>query len=189
MTYNNSVIDTVLSHSGLKKSIKWGSELHHSQGGLGLFMPKEEDARLEDIDFLIAQDQNGFNAGSFFIRRSSFSQLMVDMWRDPLFLKTPNMLEQDTLVRTSILLNVPIYGRGRIVVCLLTGSFCITDAFRQKPPKYLVARWARTTERHQCLQCWRGRDGVGEGRAGDAFCRLLGGRRWAMSEAVDGVLG
>jgi len=66
---------------------------------LGIFTPTEEKTKFEDIDILIAQDQNGLNEGSFFMRRSVFTQQFIDLWRDPIFV---NMRwegqEQDAMV-------------------------------------------------------------------------------------------
>jgi galactosyl transferase GMA12/MNN10 family len=54
---------------------------------------------ISDIDFLIAQDQNGFNAGSFLLRRSFFTRFLLEMWVDPIFLfrDSPGR-EQDTIL-------------------------------------------------------------------------------------------
>ncbi|KAI5781506.1 galactosyl transferase GMA12/MNN10 family-domain-containing protein [Geopyxis carbonaria] len=51
------------------------------------------------IDLLFTQDQNGINAGSFLVRRSSFTQLFLDLWADPLLVRE-NWIgqEQDALV-------------------------------------------------------------------------------------------
>jgi hypothetical protein len=91
----------ILSHAGLAKSLDFGVEWHRSDRvPLGVYMPSEQDIKFDEIDMLIAQDHNGINAGSFFLRRSKFTQWMLDMWADPFFMKHdwPGQ-EQDTLVR------------------------------------------------------------------------------------------
>ncbi|KAI9783523.1 MAG: hypothetical protein M1839_003693 [Geoglossum umbratile] len=55
--------------------------------------------RIPDIDVIIGQDQNGFNAGSFLLRRSFFTRFLLEIWVDPLFLTrdTPGR-EQDAIL-------------------------------------------------------------------------------------------
>jgi hypothetical protein len=89
-----------LSHAGMEKSLDFGREFTGSERTpLGVYMPQLRDAHFADIDMLIAQDHNGINAGSFFLRRSKFTQWLLDMWSDPFFMKMdwPGK-EQDTLV-------------------------------------------------------------------------------------------
>jgi hypothetical protein len=89
-----------LSHAAMQKSLDFGREFTGSERApLGVFMPQLADANLGDIDMLIAQDHNGINAGSFFLRRSKFTQWLLDMWADPFFMQMdwPGK-EQDTLV-------------------------------------------------------------------------------------------
>jgi hypothetical protein len=90
----------ILSHAGMSKSVDFGVEWHWAdRRPLGVYMPNEQDVKFDELDMLIAQDQNGVNAGSFFLRRSKFTQIMLDMWADPFFMRHdwPGQ-EQDTLV-------------------------------------------------------------------------------------------
>lgn len=98
MSPKQDLTDLVLSHEGMKKSIHWGGEWTGSERvPLGTFM--QADADLDKLDMLVAQDQNGVNAGSFFLRRSEYTQWLLDMWADPFFMKMdwPGQ-EQETLV-------------------------------------------------------------------------------------------
>jgi hypothetical protein len=90
----------VLSHAGMSKSLEFGQQYHGSEWTpLGTYMPEQHDVKFEDIDMLVAQDHNGVNAGSFFLRRSKFTQWMLDMWADPFFMRMDwSGQEQDTLV-------------------------------------------------------------------------------------------
>ena len=90
----------ILSHAGLAKSLDFGVEWHRSDRiPLGVYMPNQEDVKFDEIDMLVTQDHNGINAGSFFLRRSKFTQWMLDIWADPFFMRHdwPGQ-EQDTLV-------------------------------------------------------------------------------------------
>jgi galactosyl transferase GMA12/MNN10 family len=92
----------VLSHQGMRKALARNTQFH--AGGwdpLPYWTPEEPD--YENIDLLIAQDHNGINAGSFFLRRSKFTQWLLDMWADPFFMKMdwPGQ-EQETLVSVSL---------------------------------------------------------------------------------------
>ena len=74
----------LLSHDALKEKMLLGFEMNRSGGGLsGFVTQKNPDLAL--IDLIITQDQNGLNAGSFFIRRSEFTKIFIDMWADPFY--------------------------------------------------------------------------------------------------------
>ncbi|CAI1837105.1 hypothetical protein SEUBUCD646_0B03590 [Saccharomyces eubayanus] len=55
----------------------------------------------EDLEFLITQDCGGFNLGSFLIKNSEWSKLLLDMWWDPVLYEQKHMVwehrEQDAL--------------------------------------------------------------------------------------------
>ena len=88
----------VLSHVGMRKSLDLNTELHGSERTpLGYYTDAEPD--LANLDMLIAQDHNGINGGSFFLRRSKYSQWLLDMWADPFFMRMywPGQ-EQEALV-------------------------------------------------------------------------------------------
>src|SRR5947209_8685992 len=74
----------LLSHVGLKSKIAEHEEFLLGGGGhSGHFMSSSVDPA--SIDIIVAQDHNGLNAGSFFLRRSKFTQLLLDFWSDPFF--------------------------------------------------------------------------------------------------------
>lgn len=56
-----------------------------------------------DINLVVPQDCGGFNLGSFFIRRSEWTDFLLDVWWDPVFYEQRHMQwehkEQDALVR------------------------------------------------------------------------------------------
>lgn len=45
----------------------------------------------EDINMVIPQDCGGFNLGSFFIRRSEWTERLLDIWWDPIFYEQKHM--------------------------------------------------------------------------------------------------
>ncbi len=59
------------------------------------------DNLTSSIDIIIPQDCDGFNLGSFFVRRSSFTERLLDMWWDPVLYEQKHMewehKEQDAL--------------------------------------------------------------------------------------------
>lgn len=59
------------------------------------------DNRTTSIDIIIPQDCSGFNLGSFFLRRSPFTDRLLDMWWDPVLYEQKHMewehKEQDAL--------------------------------------------------------------------------------------------
>ena len=91
--------DLLLSKAGQKKNFHLGAELmvvsneHYKN-----FWPREPD--FENVDFIVAQDGQSLNAGSFLMRRSQFTQMLLDMWADPLFMYASfSNKEQDAMVR------------------------------------------------------------------------------------------
>jgi hypothetical protein len=86
MSPKQDLTELVLSHKGMQKSIDFGREWTGSERApLGVYM--QADADLDNLDMLVAQDQNGVNAGSFFLRRSKYTQWLLDMWTDPFYMK------------------------------------------------------------------------------------------------------
>lgn len=59
------------------------------------------DGRPESINLIVPQDCGGFNLGSFFVRRSQWTDRMLDIWWDPVFYEQRHMewehKEQDAL--------------------------------------------------------------------------------------------
>jgi galactosyl transferase GMA12/MNN10 family len=55
-----------------------------------------------EVDLLITQDSNGLNAGSFFIRNTALTRLILDFYLDPLLLDHADthfpLRDQDLLV-------------------------------------------------------------------------------------------
>lgn len=100
MTPTQDVGSLVLSKEGLEKIYK-ADEHWVISPPVWTKTPYKTPAKLdfENVDIIVAQDQNGLNAGSFFLRRSSFTQLLIDLWRDSVFIeKEFQAREQDALV-------------------------------------------------------------------------------------------
>lgn len=59
------------------------------------------DARPESINLIVPQDCGGFNLGSFFVRRSEWTDRLLDIWWDPVLYEQRHMQwehkEQDAL--------------------------------------------------------------------------------------------
>ncbi|KAI5780177.1 galactosyl transferase GMA12/MNN10 family-domain-containing protein [Peziza echinospora] len=60
---------------------------------------KTPTPQFKDIDFISAQDQNGLNAGSFFIRRSQFSRWLLDIWGEQMLIKLKWQGEEQTVIQ------------------------------------------------------------------------------------------
>jgi mannan polymerase II complex MNN10 subunit len=62
------------------------------------------DDKPNSINIIVPQDCGGFNLGSFFIKRSEFSERLLDLWWDPVGYEQKHMewehKEQDSLVFT-----------------------------------------------------------------------------------------
>lgn len=102
----------ILSHEALGRKIQKGLDVQKSGGGSsGYLTAKEPD--LNKIDIIVAQDQNGLNAGSFFIRRSEWSRMFIDMWAEPTYVEK-NWLAQEQSAMVSFPL-VPLAKRVEAV--------------------------------------------------------------------------
>lgn len=62
------------------------------------------DGQPDSINLIVPQDCGGFNLGSFFIKRSEWSERLLDIWWDPVGYEQKHMewehKEQDSLVWT-----------------------------------------------------------------------------------------
>ncbi|EWC46974.1 hypothetical protein DRE_03736 [Drechslerella stenobrocha 248] len=88
----------ILSHAAMRTKFEGGVEyLKGGSAHTGHFMTKDADPR--EIDLIIGQDHNGLNAGSFFLRRSKFTKLLLDWWEEPFYVwnEWPGK-EQDALL-------------------------------------------------------------------------------------------
>ncbi|KAF2102605.1 galactosyl transferase, partial [Rhizodiscina lignyota] len=88
------IVQQLLSHSGMQQQLKKDQQIKRTP----YFTPHEIDPR--NIDLLMAQDHGNLNAGSFLVRRSEFSQWLLDMWTDPVFIKKADFggAEQDAII-------------------------------------------------------------------------------------------
>ena len=59
------------------------------------------DGNIDSVNLIFAQDCSGFNLGSFFIRRSAWTDQLLDVWWDPVMYEQKHMdwahKEQDAL--------------------------------------------------------------------------------------------
>lgn len=98
MTPEQDLNSLLLSKQGMQTALAAGDR-HHSVDWDPMKTFQQAGADFENTDLLIAQDHNGINAGSFLIRRSKYTQWLLDMWADPFFMQmTWPGKEQDTLV-------------------------------------------------------------------------------------------
>lgn len=111
MSPQRDVHSSMLSHEGMRKSLELGGEFISwpAVTRLGMFVPEEPD--FAEIDLLMAQDENGLNAGVFFIRRSRYTQWLLDVWADPFFMRMDwPQREQEVLVSIDRFSNSRIYA-------------------------------------------------------------------------------
>ena len=103
MTPKQDLNSLLLSKKGMQTALAAGDR-HHSIDWDPMKTFQQAEADFDNTDILIAQDHNGLNAGSFLIRRSKYTQWLLDMWADPFFMHmTWPGREQDTLVRIRLL--------------------------------------------------------------------------------------
>lgn len=94
-----AVAEHILNPKALEQRVTYGRPMRSMFGNWtsGIFMePGEID--FDNVDMVITQDFYGLNAGSFFIKRSTFTSVLLDIWDDPLQINHKwERLEQDAL--------------------------------------------------------------------------------------------
>lgn len=165
MTPSVDLNELLLSHKALGEQLHKDQVLTNSGGGKSnISTPKNPDVK--KIDLIFSQDQNGINAGSFFIRRSEWSRTFLDVWADPLFvMRTWPGQEQDAVVSIST-------SRRKMLEDL--DSHDRADSFGHETPHCDGALWPRRPARAQRLPHRHQKHGLAEGRPCRASCRLLG---------------
>lgn len=90
----------ILSPEALKQRLTYARPLRNSESNFmnGLYMNKGE-VDPAAIDVVISQDYFGINTGSFFLKRSGFTSLLLDIWDDPTVVRSRLIRQQqDALV-------------------------------------------------------------------------------------------
>lgn len=100
MNMDLKIGDHVLKKSALEKKLAYGHPLRNTTSRFeGHAYLSKGEIEMNKIDFVISQDALGLNAGSFFIRRSYFSDLLLDLWSDPALVEQNfERQEQDALI-------------------------------------------------------------------------------------------
>jgi hypothetical protein len=90
------ILDPVNMYEILRK----GEDYHlKGQGNNGGIFELPETPVPEEINLLISGDHNGINAGSFFLRRSAWTEIFLDLWLDPFYVaQTWPGKEQDAII-------------------------------------------------------------------------------------------
>ncbi|KAH0603472.1 uncharacterized protein H6S33_007794 [Morchella sextelata] len=97
MTPSVDLNELLLSHAALEKKILTGQTFNRPGGGeTEVATPEKFDVK--NIDLIFSQDHNGINAGSFFIRRSHWTRMFMDIWADPVFIMKPWLGQEQSAV-------------------------------------------------------------------------------------------
>jgi hypothetical protein len=99
MTPTIDLASHVLSNQALLSKLRKGEAYHlRGEGKDGVFhTPENPDPN--QINLVITGDHNGINAGSFFLRRSDWTDVFLDLWVDPYYVERdwPGK-EQDAII-------------------------------------------------------------------------------------------
>ncbi|KAF8466641.1 galactosyl transferase GMA12/MNN10 family-domain-containing protein [Kalaharituber pfeilii] len=82
MTPDIDLNSYILSHSALSNRLERGVKII-SSGAIKSDLVSSTEPDVNLIDVIISQDHNGLNTGSFFLRRSTFTRMLIDFWSDP----------------------------------------------------------------------------------------------------------
>ena len=99
MSPNIDLSTHILSPPSLYSILRKGEAYQlRGAGRDGLFeTPDTPDT--EQMHLLISGDHNGINAGSFFLRRSDWTDMFLDLWLDPFYIQQPwPGKEQDAII-------------------------------------------------------------------------------------------
>ncbi|KAH0543464.1 hypothetical protein FGG08_002229 [Glutinoglossum americanum] len=155
MTPSIDLSSHILSHTAIASSIKKNEPIKLGSEKAVSNVTTAANPLPADIDILVAQDQNGINAGSFMIRRSLFSRFLLDMWTEPLFmsLDAPGR-EQDALM--NFFLEHPIVREHTGLV-----EMRMFNAYSVGPPGYgwrdgdLAVHFAGCWVDHHCMEAFQ----------------------------------
>jgi hypothetical protein len=99
MTPEVSLTTHLLSPAALYSKLRKGEAYHlHGPENPGIYHTAETPDP-NQINMLISGDHNGINAGSFFLRRSAWTDMFLDLWLDPYYVErdVPGQ-EQDAII-------------------------------------------------------------------------------------------
>lgn len=163
MTQSQDLQSLILSHAGMEKNFDLGAELHNKAG---IFFPLRPD--YSQIDVIIAQDESGINAGSLFLRRSHFTQILLDIWADPFFVHSEwGLKEQEALVHLmkhhkTFKKHIGI-AKQRAINAFDEGD----PGWRSWQPGDLVVHLASCRAQDNCAQRWKAQWALREGHEND----------------------
>lgn len=95
------IAEHILSKSALTERLTYGRPLRNAKSLFynGAYMKKGE-VDIDSLDIVMCQDIVGFNTGSFFLRRSAFTSILLDFLDDPLVIANTAMTDgHDPLVQ------------------------------------------------------------------------------------------
>lgn len=85
MNTSLSIYDHVLSPEGMARNVLLNESIHTAGGGdLGQSTPSTY--KHEDINFVISKDAWGMVVGNFLMRRGTWSDWLLDLWIEPLYI-------------------------------------------------------------------------------------------------------
>jgi len=86
MNHSLNLWDHVLSPKAMERQAVLDQPLNQPGGGFsGWYTPPKY--KWEDVNFIISSGGWGMNVGNFFMRRSRWSEWLLDLWTDPLYVK------------------------------------------------------------------------------------------------------
>lgn len=94
MTPSINLHDHVLTQAGLNKNGAFGKELGRVVGGSSGYttLTTVDESK---VNFDISSDQWAMNAGTFLLRRSDWTDWLLDMWDDPLYIKADWVMKEN----------------------------------------------------------------------------------------------
>jgi hypothetical protein len=99
MTPNVDLSTLLLSPQSMYSILRKGEAYQLRGAGREGVFDLPEDPDTEQINLLISGDHNGINAGSFFLRRSAWTDMFLDLWLDPFYIdQTWPGKEQDAII-------------------------------------------------------------------------------------------
>lgn len=75
----------ILGKRALVERLSYSRPIRKADASFGgeVYPSKENAPKSEDLNLLLSQDFFGINAGSFFIKRSPWTDMLLDLWYDP----------------------------------------------------------------------------------------------------------
>ncbi|KAK9473695.1 galactosyl transferase GMA12/MNN10 family-domain-containing protein [Dipodascopsis tothii] len=154
MTPEIDLATHVLSLKALSERVTFGKALRYPNGKESPVVVSEK-YDVAGTNFVVAQDINGVNAGSFMVRRSEWSKWFLDLWGDPLFYERKFERQEQDVLNHLILHHANIRDHVAVVSQRVINAFSVGGRDMGWKTGDLTVHFAGCWVDNACNQRWK----------------------------------